>query len=520
MEPAIGIEMRTTSDANRPASAAVAWLMVSALLATAAGVRAQSNDPGANDLRTEAGLIARISQAIERAQLGPLVGVSVVDARTGRTVLARNADAPLNPASNQKLITAAIALSELGPDFRMTTGLYGEQQGDAVVSGLYFKGYGDPALQHADLIELGAQLAARGVRQVDEVVVDGSYFDAQVLPPGFEEQPQEISAFRASVGAASVGANAYTLRVAPAATAGAPAVVSLDAEGHFALTNELTTTEGGAPNVVAVQRQKDDKLLLKVSGSVPLGMLPIAYRRRVESPLHYAGYALVEALRANRIQVPRRVRLATTPKGLALLASHRSSALSEQLAALGKYSDNFTAEMLLKVLGAERVGIPGSTQHGASVVLQALRKLGISSAGLRIVNGSGLFGGNRVAAGQLTALLSALYSDPSLRPEFLWHLAIAGVDGTLHDRLEQLPAPRVVRAKTGTLADVVALSGYVLGRTPERVFAFSVLTNGIKGKQAAARTLADQVAADVAWHLWTADKPLPRSKAERAATTP
>ena len=163
MEPAIGIEMRTTSDANRPASAAVAWLMVSALLATAAGVRAQSNDPGANDLRTEAGLIARISQAIERAQLGPQVGVSVVDARTGRTVLARNADAPLNPASNQKLITAAIALSELGPDFRMTTGLYGEQQGDAVVSGLYFKGYGDPALQHADLIELGAQLAACGV---------------------------------------------------------------------------------------------------------------------------------------------------------------------------------------------------------------------------------------------------------------------------------------------------------------------------------------------------------------------
>jgi serine-type D-Ala-D-Ala carboxypeptidase/endopeptidase (penicillin-binding protein 4) len=473
---------------------------------------AQSNDPSSHDLRTEAGLIARIGQAIERAKLGPQVGVSVVDARTGRTVLARNADAPLNPASNQKLLTAAAVLSELGPEFRMTTGLYGEVQGEAVVSGLYFRGYGDPTLNSADLVELGAQLVARGVRQVDEVAVDGSYFDQQTLPPGFEEQPEEIAAFRASVAAASVNANAFMLRVSPGAAAGVAAQVWVDAEGHFTVTNELTTTDSGAPNVVAVQRAKDDKLLLKLTGNVPLGMAPIAYRRRVESPLHYAGYALVEALRANRIQVPRRVRLAATPKGMALLASHKSRALSEQLAALGKNSDNFTAEMLTKVLAAERVGVPGGTEHGGRVVLQALRKLGVPTGGLRFVNGSGLFGTNRVSAAQLTAVLGAMYRDPSLRPEFLWQLAIGGVDGTLAERFVQLPAPRVVRAKTGTLADVVALSGYVLGRTPERVFAFSVLTNGIKGKQQAARALADEVAAGIAWHLWTADKPLPRPK--------
>jgi len=503
----------------RPASAyralrrvVLALLVYWAPLSRPATARAQTNDPSANDLRTEAGLIARIGQAIERAKLGPQVGVSVVDARTGRTIVARNADAPLNPASNQKLITAAAVLSELGPEFRMTTGLYGEIQGDAVVSGLYLKGYGDPALQTPDLIELAAQLVARGVRQVDEVVVDGTYFDQQTLPPGFEEQPEEISAFRASVAAASVNANAFILRVSPGPSAGAAAQVWVDAEGHFSLVNELTTTDSGSPNVVAVQRAKDDKLLLKLTGHIPLGMAPIAYRRRVESPLHYTGYALVEALRANRIQVPRRMRLGATPKGMALLASHKSPPLSEQLSALGKNSDNFTAEMLTKVLAAERVGVPGSTEHGGRVVLQALRKLGVPVTGLRFVNGSGLFGANRVSPAQLTALLGAMYRDPSLRSEYVWQLAIGGVDGTLAERFVQLPAPRVVRAKTGTLADVVALSGYVLGRTPERVFAFSVLTNGIKGKQAAARALADEVAADIAWHLWTADKPLPRPR--------
>jgi D-alanyl-D-alanine carboxypeptidase/D-alanyl-D-alanine-endopeptidase (penicillin-binding protein 4) len=79
-----------------------------------------------------------------------------------------------------------------------------------------------------------------------------------------------------------------------------------------------------------------------------------------------------------------------------------------------------------------------------------------------------------------------------------------------------LPSPRIVRAKTGTLDDVVALSGYVLGRTPERVFAFSVLANGIKGKQQAARDLADSVALNVAQHLWT----VPRTTAQPGVATP
>jgi D-alanyl-D-alanine carboxypeptidase/D-alanyl-D-alanine-endopeptidase (penicillin-binding protein 4) len=95
-----------------------------------------------------------------------------------------------------------------------------------------------------------------------------------------------------------------------------------------------------------------------------------------------------------------------------------------------------------------------------------------------------------------------MYSDPALEPEFVAQLAVAGVDGTLTKRFSQLPAPRIIRAKTGTLDDVVALSGYVLGRVPERVMAFSVLCNGVHGKQAEARALADQIATDIARHLW------------------
>src|SRR5262249_23050556 len=144
-------------------------------------------------------------------------------------------------------------------------------------------------------------------------------------------------------------------------------------------------------------------------------------------------------------------------------------------------------EMLLKVLAAERVGLPGRSELGAGAALQAIKRLNVPTAGIRMVNGSGLFGDSRVSAGQITKLLAAMYSDPAVQPEFVAQLAVGGVDGTLAHRLTQLPSPRVVRAKTGTLDDVIALSGYVLGRTPERVLAFSVLCNGVRGKQNAAR---------------------------------
>ncbi len=462
---------------------------------------------GAADLRTEAGLKDRLRAALEQAALGDQIGVSVVDVRSGRVVFAHNATMPLNPASNMKLITSAAALFDLGADFRMSTGLYGEVQGDTVVSGLYLKGYGDPTLTDADLVALAQQLVARGIAKVDEVSVDGSYFDDRVLPPGFEEQPEEVSPFRAAVAAVSVNDNAFTMRINPGAEAGAPASAWVDAEGHFALTNSVTTSASGAPNVIAVQSEKADKLVLRLSGSVPLGISGVSYRRRVESPLYYAGYALVEALRAERIQVPRRVRLATAPSGMALLASRSSPPLAHVISEMGKNSNNFVAEMLLKVLGAERVGRPGSSEHGAAAALQALKRLGVSPAGLHIVNGSGLFGNGRVAAGQLTKLLAAMYSEPGLRPEYVAQLAVGGVDGTLARRLRQLPAPRILRAKTGTLDNVIALSGYVLGRTPERVMAFSVLCNGVHGKHAAARQLADQVATEIALHLWAPEPP-------------
>lgn len=450
----------------------------------------------------------QVAALIAKSSIGESLGVSVIDTQSRQTLASHNATTPLNPASNMKLITAATALIELGPELTMRTGLYGRVTGDQITGGLFLKGQGDPTLRGPDLLDLAQQLAHRGIKRIDELVVDGSYFDSERLPPAFDQQPNEDAAFRAAVGAVSVDANAYLLRVRPGAELGAKAVVDLDGAGYFEVDNQITTTEGGPASVIAIQgATRTGKMSLKLRGAVPIGTAEVAYRRRVEHPLIYAGYRMLDALRAFRIQGPVQVRVAQAPPNTALLASHNSAPLSHILDALGKDSDNFVAEMVLKVVAAERRGQPGRSSEGAVVAIDVLKRLGVNVTGLRMVNGSGLFNGNQVSAQQFAQLLAGMYSTAAVRPEYLSQLAVAGVDGTLARRMSELPAPRIVRAKTGTLNDAIALSGYVLGPTAGRAVAFSVLANRVNGKHAEARALTDDIVRLIARSLYPTPTP-------------
>jgi D-alanyl-D-alanine carboxypeptidase/D-alanyl-D-alanine-endopeptidase (penicillin-binding protein 4) len=449
---------------------------------------------------TEA-LAARIGDLVRQAGLGDRVGVAVADARTGRAIFGSREDLPLNPASNMKVVTAAAALTSLGPSFSMLTGVYGRVEG-ARVEHLVLRGSGDPALGLDDLEVLAEELADSGVRSVGTIHVDGSYFDDQLLPPAFDQQPNEVAAFRAAVAAVSVDASSFLLRVLPGAEAGAKAQVRLQGAGYFDVDNEITTSEGGAPNVIAIQSAIDDgkRMSLRLRGSVPLGSLRVSYRRRVENPLAHAGYLFADALEHAGVGGPRRVELGPYADGLPLLAYHRSAPLSYLLYRLGKNSDNYVAETVLKVLGAERRR-PGSSAAGIEVVEGFLGSVGVEPGRAHLVNGSGLFEGNRIAAGHLVKVLAHVYQDPAIRDEYLAQLAVGGVDGTLERRLGGLPAPRIVRAKTGTLDDVISLSGFVLGRAPGEAIAFSFLSNGVRGRHGEARALADSIVAEIARHL-------------------
>jgi D-alanyl-D-alanine carboxypeptidase/D-alanyl-D-alanine-endopeptidase (penicillin-binding protein 4) len=168
------------------------------------------------------------------------------------------------------------------------------------------------------------------------------------------------------------------------------------------------------------------------------------------------------------------------------LAQHLSAELRELVRFMNRESDNFTAEMLLKHLGAT-VGRRGSTAAGAAVVRASLAAAGVPLTGLRIADGSGLSRLDRLSAATLVALLRAAERDPRIRDAFLASLAVAGVDGTLEDRLERRPTYGRVIAKTGTTSLASSLAGFVRGR-----YAFAILHAGTPVPTVSARAAQDR----------------------------
>jgi serine-type D-Ala-D-Ala carboxypeptidase/endopeptidase (penicillin-binding protein 4) len=154
------------------------------------------------------------------------------------------------------------------------------------------------------------------------------------------------------------------------------------------------------------------------------------------------------------------------------LAEVLSPPLAQIVRFMDSESDNFTAELLLKQIGAAN-GTPGTTAGGAAQVRATLTEAGIPLAGVRIVDGSGLSALDRLTARAIVGILQAAWEDSAIKASFVSALAVAGRTGTLKDRLRKPPSLGVVLAKTGTTSIASALSGFVRGR-----YVFSVLQNG------------------------------------------
>ena len=213
-----------------------------------------------------------------------------------------------------------------------------------------------------------------------------------------------------------------------------------------------------------------------IDESPPLSALVVdraRYGRTISrQPALAAAVAFRAALRKAGVAVPGRATLGVAGEDAVTLASVESAALQSIVRWMNLESDNFTAEMLLKELGAVQMNI-GTSAAGAAVVMKLLGDASIPLARVRIVDGSGLSQLDRLTANAIVALLQTMWSDPTLRPSLMASLPVAGISGTLEKRMRRGPARGAVLAKTGTTQVASALSGYVRDR-----YAFAVLQNG------------------------------------------
>lgn len=418
----------------------------------------------------------------------------------GSSLAASGEHTLVNPASNTKVLTAAAALDRFGPDYRFSTGLYGKIH-DATVSPLVIRGNGDPSLGTRELWQLCLTLRDLGVRRVIGVQVDQSYFDSDFVPPAFAQQPNEWAPFRAPVSAVAVERNTVTLNVVPTQS-GAAASAWFEPPGFVDVTGSVQTRAAKAGDGVRLTvTPGTGRLRAEVAGYIGEDQPRLRFSKRADDPRLLSGYAVATLLRGLGVDVSGDVTLGGE-KVRERLASIESPPLGVLVRELGKNSDNFYAEMLLKDLGGFVRGAPGHSRDGADVVMAWTKDAGALEPGTTIVNGSGLFDANRVTAHGVAAALRYAYLSPRIGSEFVAQLAVGGVDGTLRSRFKKYADRRIIRAKSGTLDQVIALSGYVLGPTADTAVAFSFIAEGVNGRHGDARQKIDKCVDAIVAYVW------------------
>ncbi len=440
----------------------------------------------------------------DSALSGTRYGVQVVNVQTGEEVFSRNADDALVPASVMKVLTAATALRTLGAGHRFSTYISTEAElgaGGVLKGDVFVRGHGDPTLVTEKIWRMIADLSVLGVKKIDgDVLFDDSHFDSDRLIQGWRKKLDMVNgpAYFAPLGALSVNFNTVAVVVGPGESKGAPGAVGVETPVDLIeIANEVTTSSRGARKRFSVEREvssKTGKVTFEVSGAVPMGTDPVKMYRAVSLPRVYFMQVFESLMKQRGIEVTGKFRAGKSPKGARILSRMDSDTLPIILARMNKFSSNFMAEHVLKSVGAEVDGAPGTTDKGLDAIKEYLESLGNDVSDLELVNGSGLSRDIRLRPSHITSVLIDMFHDRRLGPEFVSSLAIGGVDGTLWTRFRGEGVEGRLRAKTGSLNFVHCLAGYVDGGDGE-MYAFTFLVNDIPASLRPIRRVHDRFGA-------------------------
>ncbi|MGG4498856.1 D-alanyl-D-alanine carboxypeptidase/D-alanyl-D-alanine endopeptidase [Brevibacillus reuszeri] len=424
--------------------------------------------------------------------MGMYAGIAVYDL-TEKTYLYRhNEKRNYIPASNMKLFTTVAGLDKLGPAYQWKTEVYvaGTLTNGGVLQGdLILKGYGDPSLTPADLKDLAFALKEKGIKHINgNLLLDESYFDDTRLGVSWmwDDEPYGYSA---QLSALAVHKNFVTVTMTPGKTVTTPPVLAMEpATTYVKLTNQLKTVEGDKSNITVERPRGKNEAI--ISGTIGLKAKPYQQDVTMEDPALFVGEVWKQELAAQGIKLnPNTAMKKTVVTNGVPFHTHLSKPLHEIIVELNKESDNFYAEMLLKTLGATQKG-KGSFEAGSEVVADVMKRAGIET-GFTQVDGSGLSRFDLITAEQMITLLSFV-QDQDYRDVLEQALPIAGVDGSLKNRMKGTAAENKIIAKTGSMGGVNSLSGYATAKNGNKL-AFSILINGIY-KSKYARDLQDYVA--------------------------
>ncbi len=450
-----------------------------------------------------AGAPARVSQEDQlRRDIGDIVSDKAVDhaqwsvavrsLRADDLLYSLNANRLQVPASNQKLLTTAVAADRLGWDFRYATRLFatGPVSADGTLDGdLVVVGDGDPTINPRHPERWGAfdawaeQLSARGIHRVTGLLIGD---DNAFAEPGWGlgwSWDDFVFGYGTPVGALQYNENEVLLTVSAGQEAGAPATIGLTPPGSgLTLDEGVTTVAAGQATSVSIERIPGSPRL-SVRGQIAIDAKPVTRTAGIDNPTRMYVNAFREALTRHGISVGGSAvdidDLAQPPEmaRATLLLEDCSAPLGEIIDTCLKWSRNEYAETLLRTLA--RPERPATAETGLKVLRETLTAWGVPPESYLARDGSGLSRYDWISADAIMAVLARMQRDPVHAEPFRHSQAEAGVSGLMADRLKGTPAEGRVFAKSGSMSQVRSLSGYVTTLDGEPLI-FSVIVNGFR----------------------------------------
>lgn len=379
---------------------------------------------------------SKIKNILDELPANTKTSILVYQPLTGDTIYSINHTTSMIPASNIKLFTTATALEIMGSDYQLSTQILSDDNefSDSVLNGnIYIKGFGNSAFTSANMDSLIGILKNRGLRKITgNVIGDDNFFDDVYVRDDW-------------------------------------------------INDEKANVK--LPPISALVIDRNTKIIQKKKWGKWRN-----YRVNIDNPPKYAAEMLKQKLIDSGIMISGNVLTGETPE-TAYIICQSSITLAELISMINKHSDNFLAECLFKTIGAVASGKQGNSFFSTQTILTFIEDNAIYSKGSSIVDGSGISRFDKITVGAIVGLLEKMYFDLKNFPDFFNSLSIAGIDGTLSDRMSRSID---FRGKTGTLNGVSSISGYLTTKSEDELI-ISIMFEFNRGGARRYRNVQDKI---------------------------
>lgn len=417
-------------------------------------------------------------------------GVVIQSLSTGEYFYRRNDNKNFMPASNMKLFTTALALQQLGPNYTYETTLYlnGRIKNEEIKGDLILRGTGDPTITKrfygGDALfvfnKWADSLVNMGIETISgNIIADDDAFEEESLGNGWAWD-DETYYYSALTGGVCFNDNCVDLTIRPGNRIGKKASIEIYPNTKFVtILNNVVTVSNDSVTNINFYRERNTNIIQCV-GTIRKSELEYRESITVNNPTKFTAQVLKEVLESKGIRIRGQaldndeLGIARDYQRLTPLFTQVSPPLKEIITVVNKISQNLYSEQLLKTIGYEKLKF-GSIENGLKASKNLLKQMGIDPENLQIVDGSGLSRLNLFTPAQLNSLLRFMYRSKYFN-EFYESLPIAGVDGTIANRMKNTRAMNNVRAKTGYINAVRSLSGYVT-TTDGEMLTFVMISN-------------------------------------------